>query len=124
MGGLLPYKRRNANMIDRFFGDFFDSDWFYTDKVSKSVICKDNEKDYTYECVVAGFKKDDIKVELKGDFVVVKAQNENRSYEYTFNVPENCNTDKITGKTEDGILYLSIPKIVKEEPKAITIKID
>lgn len=75
-----------------------------------------------------GFKKDEVKLHIDEDFLSVTAEtdDEARSFLGTVKrrvrISDEVDTEKITAKLEDGILYLEIPRKVKAEPKTIVVE--
>ncbi|KAG6387709.1 hypothetical protein SASPL_152901 [Salvia splendens] len=67
-----------------------------------------------------GFTKEQLKVQLKTTRVVkisgqrLLPNNRWSSFQKDFPVPENCDTNKITAKFEEGILYVRLPKEEKK----------
>ncbi|KAH6814264.1 hypothetical protein C2S51_023282 [Perilla frutescens var. frutescens] len=63
-----------------------------------------------------GFTKDQLRVQLTRTRVLKISgtrpltNNKSSSFQKDFPVPENCDTEKITAKFEDGILYVKQPK--------------
>jgi len=89
-----------------------------------------------------GVKKDDVKIKVMDDNVLVvsgekkrevKEEDKDRSYlriersygEFTrsFVLPENVNKDKIDAKYDNGMLHLTIEKKEPEKPKEKLIEI-
>ncbi|SFU02069.1 HSP20 family protein [Algoriphagus locisalis] len=98
------------------------------------VNISETGSDFRVEMAVPGMKKEDFRVELDNNTLVIKAetsQNQEDNYEeqlgYTrrefsyssfsrsFYLPNTVDSDRIEGKYEDGILRLVIPK--REEAK-------
>lgn len=91
-----------------------------------SANITESEKDYLIELAAPGLTKKDFKVEMDNGMLTISAEKkeekkeEENGYsrrEYSFNsfsrsftLPENCKSDKIDAKYEDGILKLTLPK--------------
>lgn len=99
---------------------------------------KENEKGYEVDIELPGYKKEEVKAELKDGYLTVNAlkemnndqKDENGKYvrrerysgnmSRSFYVGENVTQEDIRAKFEDGILKLQIPK--KEAKKQIEEK--
>ena len=136
--------KRNGNMLNSLpmlFDDFFNRDLFGwentnfagTNSSIPSVNLKETPEDYIVEVAAPGMTKNDFKIELDGNTLVISSeksdQNETeesdkyfrrefnyQSFQRTFNLQKDVvDVDKIEAKYENGILHLLIPK--KEEAK-------
>ena len=139
---------------ENLFDDFFDDDFMrfpvwggrnpLYGKHAKNLMKTDvRETDSTYEVDIdlPGFKKDEIKVDLKDGYLTVSAskgldrdkQDKHGKYirqeryagacSRSFYVGDVESTD-VSAKYEDGILKISLPKHVKKElPSSTTIAI-
>lgn len=94
---------------------------------------KEKENEYEVDIDLPGFKKEDVKAELKDGYLTISAakgldhEEEKKDGKYirkerysgnmsrTFYVGENITQEDIHAKYEDGILKLTVPK--KEEKK-------
>jgi len=135
-----------ANMYDRENG-IFGEDFF--DESSKNGLTPsawrpmtdifESREAYIFKIELAGFKKEDVKVEFSGDTLTLRGErkqeeetkNESchrleRSYgifERSFTIPKNVDSKKIDASLQDGILILTIPKIEEARTKAIPITV-
>lgn len=101
-------------------------------------IVKHNENIYTIEIAVAGFKQGDISIELKEDQLIIEGKQNlidpddetkeylhrgisSRSFVRYFTLAEHVEVRD--AKQEDGVLIISLERIVPEEkkPKSIAI---
>ena len=140
----------NDNLFDEFFDDDFmrfpvwgDRNPLYG-KHGKNLMKTDvREMDNTYEVDIdlPGFKKDEIKVDLKDGYLTVSAaksldrdqQNQEGKYIRQERYAGACSRsfyvgdvkpDQVSAKYEDGILKLTLPRQVKRElPGKSTIAI-
>ena len=133
------------------FDDFMDgfafptANWNYaknTANVMKTDI-KENDKGYELDVDLPGYKKEDVKAELKDGYLTISASNDNtkeekdedgkyiRKERYTgsvsrsFYVGKYVTEEDIHAKFENGILKLSVPKVDApkvEENKYISIE--
>ena len=111
------------------------------DNVMKTDV---REMDGSYELDVdlPGFKKDEVHVDLKNGYLTISAEKgldkdeSDKKGKYirqeryagacsrSFYVGEDVEPSEISGKFEDGILKLSIPKAEKKLPKSSSITIE
>ena len=136
---------------ENLFDDFMDgfafptANWNYaknTANVMKTDI-KENDKGYELDVDLPGYKKEDVKAELKDGYLTISASNDNtkeekdedgkyiRKERYTgsvsrsFYVGKYVTEEDIHAKFENGILKLSVPKVDTpkvEENKYISIE--
>ena len=123
--------------------NFFDDPFFERDDkfkpMSTDIIEKDNE--YEFHIELPGFKKEDIKIELKDGQVFISAINEKNDVEKkggkvirqerfygemsrSFYVGEGVTEKDIDATFKDGVLLLNVPKKepIEPEKKYIAIK--
>lgn len=108
-----------TTLLGRPFWDEFDS-WFNTFDLE---FKKQKSLKGDYSINLAGYSKDDIKVEQEGNILYIIAENKHRGkkeYQYTLydgDVVKNV-------RYEHGLLYLSIeePKAEKSERKQLKIQ--
>ncbi|HMQ05759.1 MAG TPA: Hsp20/alpha crystallin family protein [Saprospiraceae bacterium] len=125
-------ERNITNLFDSFFNrslsDFWGSDLSIT---QPSVNIYEHADHFSIELAAPGLTKNDFKVEVDNEYLVIsaskeKSNEENRgkymrhefnyqTFSRRFFLPETVDADKIEGKYENGILYLNVPK--KEEAK-------
>ena len=137
---------------ENLFDDFMDgfafptANWNYaknTANVMKTDI-KENDKGYELDVDLPGYKKEDVKAELKDGYLTISASNDNTKEEKdedgkyirkerysgsctrTFYVGDSVKQDDIKAKFEDGTLKLTIPKETAkpavEEKKYVSIE--
>ena len=135
------------NLFDDFMDGFAfpTANWNYaknTANVMKTDI-KENDKGYELDVDLPGYKKEDVKAELKDGYLTISASNDNtkeekdedgkyiRKERYTgsvsrsFYVGKYVTEEDIHAKFENGILKLSVPKVDApkvEENKYISIE--
>ena len=138
-------------LMPRIFGEDLFNDWMdfsfpdidrklYGKHVNNIMKTDVKEKDGSYEVAIdlPGFKKDDVKAELKDGYLTISAvkgldkDEKNQEGRYirreryvgnmsrSFYVGEDITENDIHAKFEDGILMLDIPK--KEEQKKVDQK--
>lgn len=144
--------KRNSTPFDdmarEFFGEerLFDNFSFNPIKtlVGRSnnigrVNIIDDDKEYVIQVSVPGFKKDDIKIDLENDILMIsstynsKVEESNNyyrkefvksSFNRSFYIPDDADISNIDAKMEDGILNVVIFKkeIEKENKISINVK--
>ncbi len=120
------------SLLDNFItGDIFD--WSLGKLTEKSTIPSVNvmetEKSYELELAAPGLDKNNFKVELENDMLIISAQKEKtmedkdkhgtytrrefsyESFQRSFQLPERMvEKDKISAKYHNGILHVTVPK--------------
>ena len=127
--------RSMRHLFDDFFGteDSINSNSFF--KPGVDII--ENENSFYIQLSLPGMKKEDIKIEMKGDDLVISGERRAKrteengkvhlseinygSFTRSFYLPENIEKENIQANYEDGILSVSLPK--GEAAKAKTISI-
>jgi molecular chaperone IbpA len=99
-------------------------------------IVKTGEDEYSIELAVAGFKKDELNIEVKDQYLTIKGDSSSRhsneeyihkniarrSFIRRFSLAENVKVNE--AKMEDGVLVVALTHDIPEEqkPKSITIQ--
>lgn len=150
---MLPARRFNGQYgLTDFFNDFFDSrsiEKVGTNTPAVNVV--ETEKDYKIEVAAPGMCKDDFKIHLnkQGNLVIDmektdcgckdKEKEKDRKdckylrkefsyskFSQTLILPDNADKENIEAEVKNGILYVLIPKTVKEkveeEKRVIQVK--
>ena len=98
-------------------------------------IVKEGDNDYRIELAVAGFKKDELKINLKDNYLTIEGESNSknsngeylhkniarRSFIKSFSLADNVEVEDAT--FEDGVLAVSLKHNIPEEqrPKEIVI---
>lgn len=75
-----------------------------------------------------GYTKDEVKLSIDEDFlmIVAETEDEERSFlgkeERRVRISDDVDTENISARLENGILFIEIPRRVKAEPKSIVVK--
>jgi HSP20 family protein len=106
------------------------------------VNVKSTDDAYEVDIAVAGFSKDDVRLELKENALCIRADKKaedgeqeedgtwlrreiaQRSFRRLIKFPEQVDTDKIECKYENGVISCSIGKVIQDQTEDDTIKID
>ena len=125
----------NGSWLTNFFENdrFFDSDWLKKMNMP-AVNVKETDKSYEVELAAPGLSKKDFKVTAEEGILTVssekKAEKEQKEKDYTrkefeyssfsrsFTLPQNVNEEDIKATYEDGVLRLTIAKLVATPSKA------
>ncbi|GMJ06341.1 heat shock protein 21 [Hibiscus trionum] len=131
--------RQMLDTMDRMFEDSlaFPSTGRRGGEVRAPWDIKDAEHEIKMRFDMPGLDKDDVKVSVEDDILIIKGEkkkkkkeeshddwtNENySSYDTRLQLPENCDKDKIKAELKNGVLFISIPK-TKVERKVIDVEI-
>ena len=135
-------KFENSRFMPSFFDDNFFNNFFEGYDRLPATNVTENEDNYKIELSVPGFDKDKFNVEVKNNMLTISASVEDKheekdkddriirrefkssSFSRSFTLPENIDSEHISGEHQNGILVLTIPKADKaiEEVKRIDIK--
>ena len=123
---------RRLNQDREQYGDVATSDW------SPAVDIKENETAYTVVADIPGVDPKDIDVHMEDGVLTVKGErNLNReeekegykrvervhgSFYRRFSLPETVDAEKISAKSKNGVLEVTIPKQEKSQPRKISVQ--
>jgi HSP20 family molecular chaperone IbpA len=118
------YKLTNR-LFNDIFADwdnaFYDGDYAYWRRTANDIKASCENDCYIYKVSLAGFKKENIKVEsLNGQINVVAKQGDRSRYN-SFLIPEDSDISTLSASHTDGLLTVNLSK--KEEAKAINVEI-
>jgi HSP20 family protein len=132
--------RTNGNLfpaIPSLLNDFFTDDWFDPTQANwkssgttlPAVNVMETNDDFRIEVAAPGMKRDDFKVELDNNVLVISSEGESKrdekenngsytrrefsyqSFQRSFTLPVNkVEGDKIAARYVDGILQVTVPK--------------
>jgi HSP20 family protein len=135
-----------SGLVDQIFQDnlgrfFNDESWGFTGLTHNTpmpVNIRENGNAFEMELVVPGISKENLKLDAGDGMLTVsfeqkeenKQEDQNwlrkeyrtRSFTRSFKLDDKIDTDNITAKYNDGILYLTLPK--KEEAQRVSKTID
>ena len=134
----------NDNLFDDFFGDFMRPAFKTEYKpMLMSTDIVENEGGYELDIELPGYKKDDVKAELKDGYLTISAQTHSEtedeqkgkylrreryvgSCSRSFYVGKDVKQEDIKARFEDGVLKVCLPKpqpqLPKEEKRYIAIE--
>jgi len=138
---MLPMIKNNSffpSVLDEFFNEvpaFRSSAPRWTPKVNVA----ENDKSYQIELAVPGMEKEDFKIEVKDDVLVISSEKKEEkteegknysrrefsqcSFSRSFILPDVADSSKIEAAYKNGILDVTIPKKEAEEKLARVINI-
>ena len=139
MFGMIPFDRRDSSLFDML--DNFERNFFGTSSNTASSFrtdIRDEGDKFVLEAELPGFKKKDIKLDLKDGILTISAQhteeNEEKKNSYirrerrygsfsrSFDV-SGIQEDHITAAYNNGVLELTLPKAQPVVPAARQIDI-
>ncbi len=140
--GLTPFERSTYdlfNVFHEFEKDFFNTNSSRDLRSCKTDICDKGDK-YVLEAELPGFEKDDINIDIKGDFLTLSASHKSEkedkdkdgnyvcrertfgSYQRRYDI-SNIDASAIEAEYKNGILTLDLPKKAKTEPESRRLEI-
>ena len=107
--------------------------------VYPALLISEDEHAIYVEAEVAGVRPEDVDISVEGETLTIKGERKpstpeekvsyhRREVEYgSFNravtLPTRINTEKVSARAEDGILYITLPKAEEVKPKKITVAV-
>lgn len=116
------YRNRRApsvlNNALTFADELIDTMWgsYHT-----QLNVNEDDENYSFEVDLPGFTKNDIKVDLKQNNLILTAKNDSRERNKTVTLPQDIDGDKISASLKNGVLNITIPKKVKGDCKRIKV---
>lgn len=135
------------DVFSRFRSDFedlfFPSPWtsiFPTITTIRTplVDLEDQGKNFLLTAEMPGFKKEDIKIDVKEDSISVSAEvgwsydkeeqeyickeRECKSFYRSIQLPDEVNVEKVTAELSEGVLEINLPKKKPKKTRKVTIK--
>ena len=125
--------------FDKILNEFTNNVEFQF-KMFPRVDIADDEKSIRLIAELPGVKKENVKILLENGFLTMTGEKKNEfdaneeinvfrnerlfgKFERKFELPENINPDEIKAKFENGLLKISIDKLVPEKPKERIIEV-
>jgi HSP20 family protein len=125
--------------MQRYFDDFPSFGFDFNNSFSPRIDISDDEKNVIVEAELPGVKKDDLKITLKDNILTIKGEKKldkekkgknyyrsERSYgsfQRSFTLPVDVDSNKIDAKYNDGTLTLRMEKLRPEPTKIKEIEI-
>ncbi len=133
---MLPVMFKNS-WFPTVFDDFMSNDFMpraYT--TAPAVNVKEDEKSYLMEVAAPGIKKEFCRVSINDDGnlnIAIENKLEHKesekkhhylrrefsysNYEQSYTLPDDVDKEHISAKVENGVLFVTLPKMCKEEQK-------
>ena len=125
----------NNNWIPSIFNDFFADPWVPSKiaGTAPAINVSEDNKEYKVEVAAPGMTKDDFKINVANDELVISMEKKTDSkdeekdkkylrrefsyskFEQHLTLPDNVERDKISAGMNDGVLTIDIPKMTEEE---------
>ena len=125
----------NQGFFPAVFNDFFNDNWLMPQfhSTSPAINVSEDDKEYKVEVAAPGMTKDDFKISLTSDDIVIsmekkmenKDEQKDKKYirrEFSYSkfeqrlaLPENVERQNISAQMNDGVLVIDIPKMTPEE---------
>ncbi|NLA96677.1 MAG: Hsp20/alpha crystallin family protein [Spirochaetales bacterium] len=135
----VTYNQNNGlSNFDSLFNDLF-SDWGVSRSKIPPVDIYETEKSYVIEAELAGYKQDEVQVNVDKHVLKLSSNKESlkdvdgkkslvreryfKKFARSFSLPEDIDEEKIEGEFSDGVLTLTLPKKKEVLPKTIEVKI-
>ena len=131
MFDLIPFDRRERNMMRMF--DDMEKNFFDGFTTSCKTDIADKGEHYLLEAEMPGFDKENIHIDIDGNYLTIHAQQDvrekkehkfirqERSYNAisrSFNISD-VDTEQIKAKYKNGVLELTMPKLHTSETEKI-----
>lgn len=109
--------------VESFSEPFFSVKRFW----SPLVDVKEEENQFIIDVETPGMDEKDIKITIEGGAIYIEGEKSigkgSRSFSKSFTLPNSTDVENTKALIENGILTVKIPKIKKEAPKKIEVKI-
>ena len=133
---MLPTMYSNNNSwIPSIFNDFFADPWVPSKiaGTAPAINVSEDDKEYKVEVAAPGMTKDDFKINVANDELVIamekkadsKDEDKDKKYlrrEFSYSkfeqhltLPDNVERDNISAGMNDGVLTIDMPKMTEEE---------
>lgn len=113
--------------LDQELNNFFTRSNSFRDLTSRY---RETDKAYLLSVDLPGVFEKDLSINLENNVLTVNAERKDEfdteksfsSYNQSFRIPKNVNSDELEAVLKDGVLKVVIPKSEKSLPKQITLK--
>lgn len=112
---------------ERLFRDIM-SEFDYPSMLSDTYFTYSSKESYIVQMPLVGVTKEELNIKVDGDFLKIEAKPTKTSKfvkntAVHFSLREDADVDNVSAKLENGLLTLTIPKIVPEK-KSVNIKVN
>jgi HSP20 family protein len=137
-GGLTSLRSEMDDLWNRFFSDLpvlrrHEEEW------APSVDLSENKESFIVQAELPGVDQKDVNVTISGSILTVKGEKKKEeekkdehhhsveryygSFQRSFQLPANVQTDKIEATFDKGVLKVTLPKTEEAKKKEIEIKV-
>ncbi|MGB4405959.1 MAG: Hsp20/alpha crystallin family protein [Sphaerochaeta sp.] len=133
------YRTPVVSPFDSLFSNMI-SDWGLTSSKIPPVDITETDKAYIVEAELAGYKQEDVKVNIEKHVLRLSSSKQTtkeekdgekllicerhaQSFERSFSLPEDVDEALIEGEFTNGVLTVTLPKKEVVQPKSIEVKI-
>ena len=125
-------------LFDDFLNNFYDDENERENLRLPAIDLIENEADYEVKANLPGFKKEDIKISINENELIIEAKHDEKketkkgsyflterysgNYRRSIALSETCDADKINAEYKNGVLSIKIPKKDPVPAKQIKIK--
>jgi HSP20 family protein len=138
LGGLTSLRREMDDLWNQFFTEFpvlkrHEGEW------APSVDISENKESFIVQAELPGVEQKDVNVTISGNMLTVKGEKKKEeekkdehhhsveryygSFQRSFQLPANVQTDKIEATFDKGVLKVTLPKTEEAKKKEIEIKV-
>ena len=136
---MTPFRRRFDSLFDDFFGDLLSdprADWVQGWNPKVDIFEEDDQ--FVVKTELPGVEKDKIAIDVDGRVLTVKGERSGEkevkeknyyrrectygTFQRSFTLPEETDSEKIKAEYKDGVLKLNIPKPETSKAKKITVQ--
>jgi len=120
--------------LPEVFNSFIENNLQHANATAPAINVLESANDYTVELAAPGMRKEDFDVNINADCdLTIKMESHQQmeknhahylrrefsygKFEQTLILPDDVDKDKIGAKVADGVLIITLPKVVKEEQK-------
>lgn len=139
MFSLRPYRRLMENIMEAPFSDFWLEDFRPLSQGGMRVNLREDEEKYLLEAELPGVNKEEIILKSNDDVLTIAVKRDERiekkdenyivrerrygsmSRSFYF---DDVNFEKVKAKFENGILYVTLPKLEGKKNRGRTISIE
>ena len=108
------------NLVGEIFdGDFHPHVWSY--RSNRAATIKKEEDKYLLQVEVPGYNKNSLEIKVIDSVLRVLSKEDQKELCQTA-LDKSVDIDKIKARTEEGMLYVTLPKTVKSSGKVIKVE--
>ncbi len=125
--------------IQRYFDDFSNFGFQFSDSFNPRIDVSDDEKSYNIIAEIPGIKKENLKITLQDNILTIEGEKKKEeeskeknyfrserifgSFKRCFTLPSEVDSEKVDAKFEDGVLSISLKKLEPQPKKEKVIEL-